>query len=216
MYTSDLRVFIDNFLFKIPFERHVTLPFLTTGRCEPISASTHPQWLSVCLNSFAEEFVSFRKIFRIKSTMLNQIHAWLWWNLGLGRAYDTYDTCKSSFYKKWDHCKCSLNMKYFFQLVSYNSVNSMKTKSRNNIFLKSRFMQNQKSLINYHSCPRYSNVSTAWKVFKYGVFPGPYFPELGLNTEIYGSRKYGPEKTPYSNTFLAVEIWLFIKHWATL
>ena len=26
---------------------------------------------------------------------------------------------------------------------------------------------------------------TAWKVFKYGVFPGPYFPVLGLNTEIY-------------------------------
>ena len=145
VYIRSARFYWHNFLFKIPFEqRHVTLPFLTTGRCEPISASTHPQWLSVCLNSFAEEFVSFRKIFRIKSTMLNQIHAWLWWNLGLGRAYDTYDTCKSSFYKKWDHCKCSLNMKYFFQLVSYNSVNSMKTKSRNNIFLKSRFMQNQK------------------------------------------------------------------------
>ena len=27
---------------------------------------------------------------------------------------------------------------------------------------------------------------TAWKVSKYGVFSGPYFPVLGLNTEIYG------------------------------
>ena len=33
---------------------------------------------------------------------------------------------------------------------------------------------------------------TARKVSKYGVFSGPYFPVLGLNT-----RKYGPEKAPY-------------------
>ena len=26
---------------------------------------------------------------------------------------------------------------------------------------------------------------TAWKVSKYGVFSGPYFPVIGLNTEIY-------------------------------
>ena len=26
---------------------------------------------------------------------------------------------------------------------------------------------------------------TAWKVSKYGVIPGPYFPVFGLNTEIY-------------------------------
>ena len=26
---------------------------------------------------------------------------------------------------------------------------------------------------------------TAWKVFQYGVFSGPYFPVFGLNTEIY-------------------------------
>ena len=41
---------------------------------------------------------------------------------------------------------------------------------------------------------------------KYGVFSGPYFPALGLNTEIYfvfstNTRKYGPEKTPYLDTF---------------
>ena len=27
---------------------------------------------------------------------------------------------------------------------------------------------------------------TTWKVSKYGVFSGPYFPAFGLNTEIYG------------------------------
>ena len=29
---------------------------------------------------------------------------------------------------------------------------------------------------------------TAWKVSKYGVFSGPYFPAFGLNTERYGVR----------------------------
>ena len=34
------------------------------------------------------------------------------------------------------------------------------------------------------------------KVFKYGVFPGPYFPVFNPNTG-----KYGPEKNPYLDTF---------------
>ena len=42
---------------------------------------------------------------------------------------------------------------------------------------------------------------TAWKVSKYGAFSGPYFPVFGLNTD---TGKYGPEKTPYLNTFLSV------------
>ena len=36
------------------------------------------------------------------------------------------------------------------------------------------------------------------KSSKYGVFSGPYFPVFGLNTG-----KYGPEKTPYLDTFHA-------------
>ena len=46
-----------------------------------------------------------------------------------------------------------------------------------------------------------------WKLSKYGVLSGPYFPIFGLNTEIYGVNtwKYRPEKTPYLDTFLAVE-----------
>ena len=31
---------------------------------------------------------------------------------------------------------------------------------------------------------------------KYGDFPGPYFPTFGLNVG-----KYGPEKSPYLDTF---------------
>ena len=55
----------------------------------------------------------------------------------------------------------------------------------------------------------------AWKVSKYGVFSGPYFPTFGLNTERYWDTpylsvfrpnvgKHGPDKTPYLNTFHAV------------
>ena len=30
------------------------------------------------------------------------------------------------------------------------------------------------------------HIHTAWKVSKYGVISGPYFPVFGLNTDIYG------------------------------
>ena len=39
---------------------------------------------------------------------------------------------------------------------------------------------------------------TAWKMSKYGVFSGPYFPVFSPNTG-----KYGPEKTLYLDTFHA-------------
>ena len=39
-------------------------------------------------------------------------------------------------------------------------------------------------------------VYTAWKVSKYWVISGPYFPVFSSNTG-----KYGPEITPYLNTF---------------
>ena len=41
--------------------------------------------------------------------------------------------------------------------------------------------------------------NTAWKESKYRASSGPYFPVFGLNTG-----KYGPEKTPYLDTFDAV------------
>ena len=55
----------------------------------------------------------------------------------------------------------------------------------------------------------------AWKVSKYGVISGPYFPAFGVNTERYevskylsvfspNVGKYGPEITPYGETFHAV------------
>ena len=44
-------------------------------------------------------------------------------------------------------------------------------------------------------------ITTAWKVSKYGVVSGPYFPVFVLNTG-----KYGPEITPYLDTFHTVMI----------
>ena len=44
--------------------------------------------------------------------------------------------------------------------------------------------------------------STAWKVFKYGVFSSPYFPVFRLNTEIY---QVNLRKNSVFNTFHAVD-----------
>ena len=49
-------------------------------------------------------------------------------------------------------------------------------------------------------------VYIAWKVSKYGVTSGPYFPVFSPNTG-----KYGPEITPYLDTFHAVVLFLYIK-----
>ena len=38
-----------------------------------------------------------------------------------------------------------------------------------------------------------------WKVSKYEVFSVPYIPVFGLNTG-----KFGPDKTPYLDTFRAM------------
>ena len=53
-----------------------------------------------------------------------------------------------------------------------------------------------------------------WKVTKCGVFPGPYFPVFGFNTEIYSVNlriqskcgKIWTRKTPYLDNFHAVVV----------
>ena len=49
---------------------------------------------------------------------------------------------------------------------------------------------------------------TAWKVSKYGVISGPYFPVFSPNTG-----KYGLELTPYLNPFHAVKEVVFVQSW---
>ena len=41
-------------------------------------------------------------------------------------------------------------------------------------------------------------------MFEYGVISDPYFPIFSPNTE-----KYGPEITPYLDTFHAVSVYIF-------
>ena len=50
---------------------------------------------------------------------------------------------------------------------------------------------------------------TVWKVSKYGVFSGLYYPAFGVNMQylsvlIPNAGKYRPEKPPYLNTFHAM------------
>ena len=47
------------------------------------------------------------------------------------------------------------------------------------------------------------DIATAWKLSKYGVISGHYFPVFGLNTEP-NIGKYGPGKTLYLGTSHAV------------
>ena len=54
------------------------------------------------------------------------------------------------------------------------------------------------------------NVFTAWKESKYGVISGPCFPVFGLNTG-----KYGPEITPYLDTFHAVIVHIYARYFLT-
>ena len=56
-----------------------------------------------------------------------------------------------------------------------------------------------KTMLDLRETGKPQNIYTAWKVSKYGVFSGPYFPAFGLNTG-----KYGPKKSPYLDTFHAV------------
>ena len=70
----------------------------------------------------------------------------------------------------------------------------------------------------FQSIDSFSNTNTAWKVSKYGIFSGPYFPAFQLNTEKYfvslhiqsECKKHGPEKTSYLDTFHIVQTyWKF-------
>ena len=54
--------------------------------------------------------------------------------------------------------------------------------------------------------------NTAWKVSKCGVFSGPYIPLFTPYLSVFSQNAgiYGPEKTPYLDTFHAVQLYLNI------
>ena len=92
--------------------------------------------------------------------------------------------------------KCQLNFKTSTQILTNQSQ------------IQTKMQQETKS----H--PKHIvKTSTTWKVTKYGVISGPYFPAFGLNTERYFSYlsvfsphagKYGPEIIPYLDTYRPV------------
>ena len=59
-------------------------------------------------------------------------------------------------------------------------------------------------IIQLKTLQNFYKTCTAWNSVQYGVISGPYFPVFGLNTG-----KYGPEITPYLDTFHAVLCFLF-------
>ena len=60
----------------------------------------------------------------------------------------------------------------------------------------------------------FCNWSTVQKLAKYGNISGPYFPAFGLNKYLStfspNAGKYGPEITPYFDTFHAVTAFWFV------
>ena len=71
--------------------------------------------------------------------------------------------------------------------------------NQNTLAIRRAFLNLQKDFMKNSTPNKLPQLVTARKVSKYGVFSGPYFPVFRLNTE-----KYGPEKTPYLDTFDAV------------
>ena len=112
-------------------------------------------------------------------------------------------------------------------LLKGYAYKKLKQKQRNNIFMKCLsffkyhgictpwFISNM--IIYMIKIPNGGMYFTAWKVFKYVVFSGPYFPLFGLNTERYGvsqiwstqseCNKTRTRITPNKDTFDALYLW---------
>ena len=102
--------------------------------------------------------------------------------------------CISFFYIKNLKClkcsgKCSWNFFSKIMLLKFHILHTLKTL----VWKQAYWVQNNVVLMEYW------HFATAWKVSKYGVIPGLCFAVFRLNTE-----KYGPELTPYLDTFHAV------------
>ena len=94
-------------------------------------------------------------------------------------------------------CKCYTRLK---RAEAYAQRCSVKSHSRNfrkihgkepaieSFYSKGEvcnFTEKNLSHVSHDFCEIFQNIYTAWKVSKYGVSSGPYFPVFGLNTEIY-------------------------------
>ena len=73
-------------------------------------------------------------------------------------------------------------------------------------FLKQTFQEKATEIIHWRHLKRYSWFITAWKVSKYRVISGPYFPASGLNTERFEvslciQSKWGKIRTRRNSAF---------------
>ena len=111
-----------------------------------------------------------------------------------------------------DHQFSDVFQRYRKRPVAWNSLrdclqNSLKIKETSpNTFTQIIFRFKQvlgTPLNSFVSFFRLGNFNTVWKVAKYGVFSGPYFPVFGLS-----KGKYGPEKlrmwTPFTQCNVAI------------
>ena len=112
---------------------------------------------------------------------------------------------------KFLHCLKSVQIRSIFWSVfsriwtEYGEIRSGKIRTRKySVFV--HFSHSVSLSKTFRISQGVLNFYTAWKVFKYGVFSGLYFPAFGLNTERYEVGKYGPENTPYLDTFHTVLI----------
>ena len=56
---------------------------------------------------------------------------------------------------------------------------------------------------------------TAWEVFKYGVFSGPYFPAFGQNTDRYGVSLRIQSECGKMWNWKNLRIWTLFTQWCT-
>ena len=107
------------------------------------------------------------------------------------------DKAEISFFLK----NLSPNLKYLL-VIAQPKCNTAWKVSNMEFFLVLIFLYSDwiRRFKNYEKLEKHLSYWTAWKVFKYGVFSGLYFPVFGLNTV-----KYGPEKYPYLDTFHAAQ-----------
>ena len=112
-----------------------------------------------------------------------------------------------------DHQFSDVFQRYRKRPVAWNSLrdclqNSLKIKETSpNTFTQIIFRFKQvlgTPLNSFVSFFRLGNFNTVWKVAKYGVFSGPYFPVFGLS-----KGKYGPENSVCGHLSRSV-MWQFI------
>ena len=133
------------------------------------------------------------------------------------------ERCESWLFGFSHFLSCHYGFTYYYEILNFpfssimpGEVSTCSVKYYLSRISSSRNRKLKKCKIQFYFCfalKTYSTLKrlTAWKVSKYRVISGPYFPVFSPNIE-----KYGPEITPYLDTFHAVvqifSIWCLQLH----